>query len=367
MITASKSTLIAALQLSKDIVERRNTIPILANLGFEEGPNGLQIRATDLDMEGIVECKADLATDFRPFTVPAGLLLEIVKKLPDGVDVKIKLKDAYGPAEVSSGRSRFTLQVLPINDLPSISAFERSTPQRCTVSAAALKAAISAVSFAISTEETRYYLNGIYMHAGADGALLVATDGHRLSKRWVSIDGEAPGGIIVPRKTVGVLEKHLPKDGDVTVEADDSKIAITMPGMKLISKLIDGTFPAYERVIPQAGAEIAEFEGKTIQSAINRVMTVCGEKSRGVKLAFGDSQLRMSVNNPDAGSSEETIAFDGPLTIESGFNGKYLLEAIDSLPEGTLTFAMADAGSPAILRADGDHQENLIVLMPMRI
>ncbi|HBF32695.1 DNA polymerase III subunit beta [Rhizobium sp.] len=365
MITASKSALIAALQVSKDIVERRNTIPILSNLGLERGPSGLQIRSTDLDIEGTIDCQADLDMGFQPFTVPAALLLDIVKKMPDGADVRIE--SVHQTAVVSAGRSRFTLQTLPIDDLPTISAFDTTKPRRCTVSASALKAALTAVSFAISTEETRYYLNGVYIHPGTDGALLVATDGHRLAKRWLRIDGDAPDGIILPRKTVRVLLSHLAKDGDVTLEADNSKVAITMPGLRLVSKLIDGTFPDYTRVIPQAGAATAEFDGKDIRSAIDRVITVSGEKSRGVKFSFGDGQLQLSVRNPDAGSAEEAIEIDGNLQIESGFNGKYMLEAIANLADGPLTFAMADAGSPAILRADGDFEENLIVLMPMRV
>lgn len=367
MITASKSALITALQVSKDIVERRNTIPILANLGLDRGPSGLQIRSTDLDIEGTVDCQADLEAGFKPFTIPAGLLLEIIKKLPDGASVKINLDLGKGQAVVSAGRSRFTLQTLPIYDLPTLPAFATTKPHRCTVSASALKIALDAVSFAISTEETRYYLNGVYMHPGADGALLVATDGHRLAKRWLAIDGDAPNGIILPRKTVRVLLSHLPKEGDVTIESDDSKIALTMPGLRLVSKLIDGTFPDYTRVIPESGADKAEFDGEDIKHAIGRVMTVCGEKSRGVRFHFDDGQLQMSVNNPDAGSAEEAIQCKGSLQIQSGFNGKYVMEAIDSLADGPLTFAMSDAGSPAIIRANGDHEENLIVLMPMRV
>ncbi|MBB4005844.1 DNA polymerase III subunit beta [Allorhizobium taibaishanense] len=370
MITASKSALAAALKARKGIVERRNTIPILANVGFERGPAGLQLRMTDLDIEGTIDCPADLDMEFQPFTVPAEMLGQIVDKLPDG-QIKIKLDAGKTQAQISVGRSRFELQVLPIGDLPTMVSFaDGAAPTKCTTGVKDLLAAIGSVAFAISTEETRYYLNGIYIHSGADGALLVATDGHRLAKRWLRIDGEAPPGVIMPRKTVAALIpilNDLPKDAQVTIEANDSKIALTMPGIKITSKLIDGTFPNYRAVIPAPGAPMAEFEGKILKPAIERVTTIVSERGRAVKCAFSDGQLMLTVNNPDAGSAEETIAVEGNLQIEAGFNGKYVLEALKMLSDGPLTLAMQEAGSPAILRTDGDHEENLIVLMPMRV
>ncbi|MUO69165.1 DNA polymerase III subunit beta [Agrobacterium vitis] len=366
MITASKSALAAALKIRKSIVETRNTIPILSNVGFERGPSGLQLRMTDLDIEGTVDLAADLDMDFHPFTVAAKLLDEIVGKLPDGAQVKIKMDADKTQAIVSSGRSRFQLQVLPLDDLPIMPDFTADKPTRCTASGSGLKAALTSVAFAISTEETRYYLNGVFIEPGADGALLVATDGHRLAKRWLRIEGAAPRCIILPRKLVTALLAHLP-DGDVTLEATDSRISITMPGLRIVSKLIDGTFPDYTRVIPQAGAAKAEFEAKAIRPAVERVIVISSEKGRAVKFKFSDGQLQLSVNNPDAGSAEETISVEGPLEIEAGFNGKYVLDALTHLGDGPLTLAMETAGSPAILRADGDHEENLIVLMPMRV
>ncbi|MVA55977.1 DNA polymerase III subunit beta [Agrobacterium vitis] len=366
MITASKSTLAAALKIRKSIVETRNTIPILSNVGFERGPSGLQLRMTDLDIEGTVDLAADLDMDFHPFTIAAKLLDDIVGKLPDGVQVKIKLDADKTQAIVSSGRSKFQLQVLPLDDLPIMPDFTADKPTRCTASGSGLKAALTSVAFAISTEETRYYLNGVFIHPGAGGALLVATDGHRLAKRWLRIEGASPPSVILPRKLVTALLSHLP-DGDVTLEATDSRIAITMPGLRIVSKLIDGTFPDYTKVIPQPGAPKAEFEGKAIKPAVERVTVVSSDRGRGVKFTIAGGQLQLSVNNPDAGSAEETIAVEGSLEVEAGFNGKYVLDALTHLGDGPLTLAMQTAGSPAILRADGDHEENLIVLMPMRV
>ncbi|MCF1479400.1 DNA polymerase III subunit beta [Agrobacterium vitis] len=264
------------------------------------------------------------------------------------------------------GRSKFQLQVLPLDDLPIMPDFTADNPTRCTASGSGLKAALTSVAFAISTEETRYYLNGVFIEPGADGALLVATDGHRLAKRWLRIEGVAPDRIILPRKLVTALLAHLP-DGDVTLEATDSRISITMPGLRIVSKLIDGTFPDYTRVIPQAGAAKAEFEAKAIRPAVERVIVISSEKGRAIKFKFSDGQLQLSVNNPDAGSAEETIPVEGSLEVEAGFNGKYVLDALTHLGDGPLTLSMETAGSPAILRADGDHEENLIVLMPMRV
>ncbi|ATN32865.1 DNA polymerase III subunit beta [Rhizobium sp. ACO-34A] len=366
MFTASKSAMLDALKLVGQIVERRNTIPVLQNVLFERlGTTGkLTARVTDLDIEATIPFAASIDTDFRGFTVPAHLLMEIVKKLPDGADIRVDAADAeLSGVTLKSGRSRFRLQVLPPQDFPSLDAGEM--PFAIEVSGAALERAIGAVRFAISTEETRYYLNGIYLHPSEGGLTLVATDGHRLSKRFIPLEGvpQAMPGVIVPRKTVEVLIKHMPKE-DVTLQVSDAKIRVMIGEMLLVSKLIDGTFPDYRRVIP-ACERFIEVEGKALSAAIDRVSTVSTGNGRAVKLTFADGVLRLTVNNPDAGNAEDEIAYEGEANLETGFNAKYVNDALANLSEQTVNIYLGEAGSPAVLRADGDHAENLIVLMPM--
>lgn len=371
MFKASKATLKSALALSGDIVERRNTIPILSNLLIERASrHELQVRMTDLDLEGRIIFEAEADESFKPFTVPAGLLRDIVNKLPDGAEIAVKAADAdLRQVKVSAGRSTFSLQALPANDFPDLTAGEFAAS--FDLPAQALARAIGAVSFAISTEETRFYLNGIFLHAVEGGVMLVATDGHRLAKRFLAAEPGALPGVILPRKTVGILAKLLSdkalKDATVHVEASDQKVRFSLPGITITSKLIDGTFPDYIRVVPQRNEGRAELDGAILKTAVDRVSTISTERGRAARFRFEDSTLTLEMKNPDAGDATETLSFDGDAKVEIGFNAKYVLDAVNSLPDGPLMFELGDAGSPAILRIDGDHRENLVVLMPMRV
>lgn len=370
MLTTKKSDLSAALGLVATIVERRNTIPILSNLAIERVDGGLRARMTDLDLEAEINFAAAIDSSFRPFTVPAHMLREIVSKLPDGTEITMDPKgDGASPdtASLKSGRSKFSLMCLPPGDLSSMSLGE--LPHRFTVSSKTLQAVIGAVSFAISTEETRYYLNGIYMHPAETGMMFVATDGHRLAKRFVSVDDVPTGapGVIIPRKTISALAKVLPKDGEITIEWSDAKICFSFPGTRLLSKQIDGQFPDYQRVIPQNNGTQISVKGKELSAAVERVQLISSERGRAMRFGFADSLLTLSVTNPDAGSAEDQIACEGEATLEIGFNSKYVLDAITHLSEADIQISLSDPAAPAILRADGDHIENLIVLMPMRV
>ncbi|WP_425340492.1 DNA polymerase III subunit beta [Ciceribacter sichuanensis] len=369
MFTASKSALLDALKLVGQIVERRNTIPVLQNVLFERlGTTGKLIaKVTDLDIEATVPFSAAVDTDFRGFTVPAHLLMEIVRKLPDGAEIRVQASDAsLSGVILKSGRSRFSLQVLPATDFPSLDGAEM--PFAIDIPGTAFERAIGGVRFAISTEETRYYLNGIYLHPSEGGLTLVATDGHRLSKRFIPLEGASQDmpGVIVPKKTVEALLKHLPKGEDVTLQVSDAKIRLLIGDMVLVSKLIDGTFPDYRRVIP-AYTNFVEVEGKALSAAIDRVSTVSTGNGRAVKMTFAEGLLKLTVNNPDAGNAEDDLPYEGEAELEVGFNAKYVNDALANLSEQTVNIYLGDPGSPAVLRADGDHAENLIVLMPMRV
>lgn len=370
MFTAKKSNLSAALALSAHIVERRNTIPILSNVAFERTDTGLRARMTDLDIEAEIDLEATLTIDFKDFSVPANLLKEIVGKLPDGAEITADAKEKNGSPDTVSfkaGRSRFSLQALPSADLATMTVGTLS--HRFTIGSKALQSAIAGVSFAMSTEETRYYLNGIFMHPAEGGMMFVATDGHRLAKRFLSLDDVPTGapGVIIPRKTIAALSKILPKDVDVIVDISDTKVAFTFPGTRLVSKLIDGTFPEYQRVIPADNGTEVSIDSKSIASAVDRVASVSSERGRAMQFHFADGNLTMSVSNPDAGSAQDEVSYQGQAELKTGFNAKYVLDVLNHLPEGDLTISLDAEDSPAIFRADGDHTENLIVLMPMRV
>ncbi|MEV4609737.1 DNA polymerase III subunit beta [Neorhizobium sp. LMR1-1-1.1] len=366
MFTAKKSAIADALKLVSDVVERRNTIPILSNVLIENAGGQLSARVSDLDTEATIPLRAEVMPTFKPFTVQAHLLSDIIRKLPDGVDVVVTEEDdALNAVTVKAGRSKFRLQVLPASDFPSMAMGD--LPFVLELPAQALAKAMASVSFAISTEETRYYLNGIYFHPAETGIKLVATDGHRLSKQFVraeDVPQDMPG-IIVPKKTVETVMKHLPKDGNVMLQVSDAKIRLIIGDMVLLSKLIDGTFPEYQRVIPSHDRSI-ELEAKPFSAALGRVTTV-SSKGSGVKLRFAEGTLKLTVNNPDAGNAEDEVAFEGDVEMETGFNGRYMAEALDRLGEGTIRMMLGEPGSPAVMAADGDHAENLIVLMPMRV
>ena len=375
MFTASKSSILDALRLVSQIVERRNTIPILQNVLIDLWGNSgkLTARVSDLDVEATVPFAATVDTDFRGFTIPAHMLMDIVKKLPDGADVRVEATDAdLSSVTIKSGCSRFRLSVLCPHDFPSLEGAE--LPFSVEIPAAALERAITSVRFAISTEETRYYLNGIFFHTievGSDLKLrAVATDGHRLARADIDAPSGSEGmpGIIIPRKTVGELQKLVDNpEAVVTIEVSDAKIRLTIGSVVITSKLIDGTFPDYQRVIPTSNDKEMRVDYQSFTRAVDRVSTISSERGRAVKLALSDGQLTLTVNNPDSGSATEEVAvgYDND-PLEIGFNAKYLLD-ITAQPSGDdAIFMLADAGSPTLVR-DLAGDDALYVLMPMRV
>lgn len=374
MFKAEKSALMAALALTTNVVEKRNTMPILQNVLIEPGatPGTLTARLTNLDIEASTPFKADVDIDFTAFTVPAGMLTDIVRKLPDG-DVTIKRKDLQlSSISIEAGRSRFSLQVLPATDFPAMKV-PAGFPHQVTVSSAEFAGAITACGFAVSTEETRYYLNGIFLHATAAdaadaGLVLVATDGHRLSKRFVRAETSPDmTSVIIPRQALKVIEKILPKTGEITIELSDTLIRFSGGSALITSKLVDGTFPDYVRVVPSSHEMQATIEASALSASIDRVATVSGERGRGVTFSFAGGQLHLEVNNPDAGNATDTLAYTGEAELQIGFNAKYVNDALAHLAGEELTIGLGDSGSPAVLRSVGGNPENLIVLMPMRV
>ncbi len=368
-LTIERNALLKALGHVQSVVEKRNTIPILSNVQIEAGDGQLSLTATDLDLAIVEQTAADIAQDGAT-TVPAHTLHDIVRKLPDGAQVGFSLDDRR--LTLDSGRSRFTLACLPKEDFPVMSAGDM--PHRFQVPAADLKRLIDKTRFAISTEETRYYLNGIYLHVAEapDGQVLraVATDGHRLARVEIPVPNGAVGmpGIIVPRKTVAELRKLIDEvDGEVGIALSDTKIRFNFDHAVLTSKLIDGTFPDYSRVIPEGNDRLLKIRCGDFARAVDRVSTISSDKSRSVKLALAEDRIVLSVTSPENGTATEELAASyGSEDLEIGFNSRYLLDILDQVQGDEVEARLADAASPTILQ-DGSDDRALYVLMPMRV
>jgi len=370
-VTVERSALLKSLGHVHRVVERRNTIPILANVLIKVDNSALQLKATDLDLEVIETVSAEVATAGAT-TVPAHMIYDIVRKLPDGTQVVLEATGDRAVLAIRAGRSRFTLQTLPETDFPDLAAGDLT--HRFKVPAKDLKRLIDKTQFAISTEETRYYLNGIYLHVTESGSTTVlravATDGHRLAQVELPAPSGAAGmpGIIIPRKTVGELQRLVEDtDAEVEVELSATKIRFGLGAIVLTSKLIDGTFPDYGRVIPTGNDKRLDVDKRDFEAAVDRVSTVSSERGRAVKLSLTDGRLVLSVTNPDSGSATEELEVDyRSEPIDIGFNSRYLLDIAAQIEGDWAVLRLADPGSPTLIQ-DRDSQGALYVLMPMRV
>ncbi len=367
--TIERATLLKGLGHVHSVVERRNTIPILSNVLIEaEEDGGLRLMATDLDLQINERVEANV-TDPGATTVPAHTLFDIVRKLPEGSQVE--LIAAEGRMQVNAGRARFTLSTLPRDDFPVIA--EGDLPTAFELPAATLRQIIDKTRFAISTEETRYYLNGIYLHVSDEAQPVLkaaATDGHRLARVTVPRPEGAQGmpGVIIPRKCVTELRKLLDEvDGTVQVSLSDSKIRFDLGAAVLTSKLIDGTFPDYSRVIPTANDKLLKIDPKGFMEGVDRVATIASEKTRAVKMALDRDRVTLSVTSPENGTAAEEVpaeySADG---LEIGFNARYLLDILGQIEGDIVEVHLADAAAPTLLR-ENDKASALYVLMPMRV
>jgi DNA polymerase-3 subunit beta len=370
-LVIERGELLRALGHVTSVVERRTTIPILSNILLRASGNVLQFKATDLEREVSDQAPAQVSQS-GAVTVPAHILHDIVRKLPDGAEVEIKRDPEKERLTLTSGQSRFALQTLAPEDFPDLAAGEFT--HTFEVDAKDLKRLIDKTRFAISTEETRYYLNGIYLHTAMRGKAsmlrAVATDGHRLAQAELTSPKGAVGmpGIILPRKTVHELRRLIEgSEATVKIGVSPSKARFEIGTITLTSKLIDGTFPDYARVIPKSNDKELKVSNAEFISAVDRVSTIASERGRAVKLNISGDKLTLSVNNPEGGSATEEIGVEyDAAPLEIGFNARYLLDIAGQLESETALFQLADPGSPTMVK-DNQDEGALYVLMPMRV
>ena len=365
-----RSDLLKALNHVQSVVERRNTIPILSNVLLEADNGVLALTATDLEIEMRERVEAEVV-QAGAITAPAHMLYDIVRKLPDGAQVELAMDESGGRLNLTAGRSSFALQALPREDFPAMAQDEM--PVAFALPGTDLRRLIDKTRFAISVEETRYYLNGIYLHVPEDEATMlraVATDGHRLARVDMArpVGAEAMPAIIIPRKTVGEVQKLLDEEeGEVSLQVSDTKINFAFSNIVLTSKLIDGKFPDYTRVIPTDNDKVLSLDAKSFAQSVDRVSAISSEKSRAVKLVLDTDKLGLSVSNPDSGSASDELSVSYAAdAMEIGFNARYLMDITGQLDGEIATFELADSGSPTLVRDDQDAQA-LYVLMPMRV
>jgi DNA polymerase III subunit beta len=366
--TIERAILLRALGHIQSVVERRNTIPILSNVLIEASDGGLRLMATDLDLQVVEVIEAQVETPGAT-TVAAHTLFDIVRKLPEGSQVQ--LTAAEGKMQVVGGRARFNLQTLPREDFPMIA--EGELPTRFDLPAETLKQIIDKTRFAISTEETRYYLNGIFLHVSDDATPVLkaaATDGHRLARVTVARPDGAEGmpDVIIPRKCVGELRKLLDEvEGSVEVSLSPTKVRFGLGSAILTSKLIDGTFPDYSRVIPTANDKLLRIDPRSFEEGVDRVATIASEKTRAVKMSLDRDKITLSVTSPENGTAAEEVPGDyAAQSFDIGFNARYLLDILGQIDGDTVEVHLADASAPTLIR-ENDKAPALYVLMPMRV
>ena len=367
--TIERATLLKSLGHVQSVVERRNTIPILSNVLIDAtGDGAIKLMATDLDLQIVENVQANVETPGAT-TISAHTLFDIVRKLPESSQVRLEAAD--GKMLVQAGRARFNLQTLPRDDFPIIA--EGALPTSFELPATTLIQIIDKTRFAISTEETRYYLNGIFFHVSEDPAPVLkaaATDGHRLARMTVARPDGAEGmpDIIIPRKCIAELRKLLEEvDGSVRIDLSPTKIRFDLGNAVLTSKLIDGTFPDYSRVIPTGNDKLLKIDPRSFEEGVDRVATIATEKTRAVKMALERDKITLSVTSPENGTAAEEVP--GAYVDESfeiGFNARYLMDILGQLDGDTVELHLADAAAPTLIR-ETEKSPALYVLMPMRV
>jgi DNA polymerase-3 subunit beta len=365
-ITIEKSNLLKAISRLQSLVEKRNTIPILSNVKLEANEKSLTLTVTDMDLVASEEVDANIAAT-GALTVPALTLYDIIRKLPEGSQVSLKADAASSRLNVNAGTANFTLSYLPAEDFPVMS--EGELTHKFNLASKDFLKLIDKTKFAMSNEETRYYLNGVYFHISNGNLRAVATDGHRLASVELAAPEGSAGmpGIIIPRKAVNEIGKLLESQNEVTISLSETKIKINAGRIELLSKVVDGTFPDYSRVIPENNGKIVTVSSVLFNEAVDRVSTIAADKTRAVKVKFEKGNITLNSQGIEGTSAKEVIACEySSDALEVGFNSRYVLEMMSQIKSDKLSIALDNPNSPALIK-DPTDQSVTFIIMPMRV
>lgn len=360
-----REELLKPLQAVIGVVERRQTLPVLANVLVVAEGGVIALTATDLEVELAARVEAKVLEPGRA-TLPARKLMDIVRNLPTAVRIQVTVDQDR--AQIIAARSRFTLSTLPANDFPVVDAI--SDGQSLTLPQVQLRTLIDKTHFSMALQDVRYYLNGLLLELEKGIVRAVATDGHRLALSEAEVANAIEGQrqVIVPRKGIQELLRLLSDNDDpVQLELGANHIRVSLADTRFTSKLIDGRFPDYQRVIPAAADKVMEVDRENLRQALVRVSILSNEKYRGVRFNISQHELKIQSNNPEQEEAEEELAaqFDGQ-PIEIGFNASYLVEAISAVDEEVVEMVFVDANSSCLIRGKG-NQTCKYVVMPMRL
>jgi DNA polymerase-3 subunit beta len=363
-LTASREALLKPLQAVIGVVERRQTMPILANVLLVVKDGQVAVTATDLEVELVATTEVEVGAAGE-VTVPGRKLLDICRALPEDAEVSIGLSG--DKLSVKSGRSKFSLMTLPAAEFPTVE--DINAGQTLTVSQATLAKLLDKTHFSMAQQDVRYYLNGLLLETGKKHLRAIATDGHRLALCEVELDDKKmpEQQVIVPRKGVLELQRLMGGNGDLEIELGSNHIRIQLEGIRFTSKLIDGRFPEYERVIPQDTSNQLTTDRESFRGALQRTAILSNEKYRGIRLIIKSDGLLLQAHNPEQEEAEEEveISYSGD-DIEIGFNVNYLLDALGAIESEQIELAVVDGNSSCLLREPG-NDESKYVVMPMRL
>ncbi len=363
--SVQRESLLKPLQQVIGAVERRQTLPALANILLRSDDSGISLTATDLEVELQAHLDMELS-ETGETTLPARKLLDICRTLPESAVLDFDIK--ADRSAIKSGRSRFSLATLPASDFPTLDELDNS--QQLTLSQNELKSLIERTAFAMAQQDVRYYLNGLMLELTAKNIKAVATDGHRLAMCEIPFksDLDATRQVIIPRKGVMELQRLLENNDDLaTIDISNSHIRVTVAGLRFTSKLIDGRFPDYNKVLPKSTDKEMSVDKELFKQALTRTSILSNEKYRGIRLSHEKGSLKLQAHNPEHEEAEEIIEIDykgEPLEI--GFNVTYLLDALSTISSKLVDVKLKDANSSALVMGNGDETARYVV-MPMRL
>lgn len=365
-LNLQRETLLKPLQMVIGVVERKQTLPILSNILLDTKDKKISITGTDLEVELIGQMEMDVSAETQ-LTLPGRKLMDICKALPENSEIEL-YKDK-GQVILRSGRSRFTLATLPVEDFPYVE--QQAAQIQFSIKQSILKDLLQRCHFAMAQQDVRYYLNGMLLEVSSEHLRVVATDGHRLAMATTPLSTNTPDKvqIIIPRKGVLELLRLLNnEDEDAEVIIGNNHVRISAKGYVFTSKLIEGRFPDYERVVPKKTNKSISVERVFFKEALNRVAILCNEKFRGLRFEFRNNLLRIMANNPEQEVAEEEIKIDYAFEdLDIGFNVSYLVDIINALDSETVTINFSDANSSLLIEQGGDAVDCLYVVMPMRL